>query len=257
MVVMETVRAATLASARKKERLTKPAQPLPLAASSPREKQSKPDKDLSAVGTSPLSPISSGHLGSLEEVVRYRNQNYVAPEKLQIVKPLEGSVTLLKWKLLASPQLGGATTFFSDATRPGVHMKRWKAGGVIDEGEAGLASTRIKSLSTTDISSLESHLAGYPKREAGGEERCKSGLSSRANQAPSQSARDDLLVVPKKPQKQNKKSLSKSLLGQVGSFLGSSWSQLSFASKEAPSVVEEEEAKPTAEGAGLAELLES
>jgi len=35
-------------------------------------------------------------------------------------------VTLLKWKLLATPQLGGASSYFSNLTQPGVHMKSWK-----------------------------------------------------------------------------------------------------------------------------------
>ena len=65
-----------------------------------------------------------------EELIRYRQQSYVAQEKLQILKPMEVSVTLLKWNLLASTQLGGATTYFSDALRPGEHLKKWKAGGI-------------------------------------------------------------------------------------------------------------------------------
>ena len=48
---------------------------------------------------------------------------YVSPQKLQIVKPMEGSVTLLWWKLLATPQLGRATPFFIDAELPGVLRK--------------------------------------------------------------------------------------------------------------------------------------
>ena len=37
-----------------------------------------------------------------------------------------GSVTLLKWKLLATPQLGGASSYFSNITHPGVHVKSWR-----------------------------------------------------------------------------------------------------------------------------------
>ena len=38
-----------------------------------------------------------------------------------------GSVTLLKWKLLATPQLGGASSYFSNiTTHPGVHVKSWR-----------------------------------------------------------------------------------------------------------------------------------
>ncbi len=98
----------------------------------------------------PPSPILSdaGSTVSLpDELVRYRQHPYMAPEKLQIVKPLEGSMTLLKWKLLATPQLGGATTFFSDASLPGVHKK---AGQTLDESSFDL---RQKSASTLDLSS--------------------------------------------------------------------------------------------------------
>jgi len=35
-------------------------------------------------------------------------------------------VTLLKWKLLATPQLGGATSYFSNIAHPGVHVKSWR-----------------------------------------------------------------------------------------------------------------------------------
>ena len=112
----------------------------------------------------PLSPTVSeaGSTLSLpDEASWLRHQHYVAPEKLQIVKPLEGSVTLLKWKLMASPQLGGATSFFSDASRPGVHIKGWKAAGIKDRpgqqqsGNLGLPpELRLKSLSTNDLSYL-------------------------------------------------------------------------------------------------------
>lgn len=117
MVVMETVRAATLATSRKKERLAAH----PLATSSPSEKKSKMNSSLPCPPSPILLPPPSQSVP--EEVVRYKNQSYVAPEKLQIVKPLEGSVTLLKWKLMASPQLGGATSYFSDSSMPGVHQK--------------------------------------------------------------------------------------------------------------------------------------
>ena len=35
-------------------------------------------------------------------------------------------MTLLKWKLLATPQLGGASSFFSNIIHPGVHVKSWR-----------------------------------------------------------------------------------------------------------------------------------
>ena len=183
---MRTVRAATQAMTRRQDRLSAEAKmvssgdnpslkpPLasspmhpfhPLAASSPEG----PARSSLGVGTGPSplapqppSPIISeaGSTLSLpEELAWYRHQHYVAPEKLQIVKPLEGSVTLLKWKLLASPQLGGATTFFSDAARPGVHVKGWRAAGIRDGRQQNsdvpdllAPDVRLKSLSTSDLS---------------------------------------------------------------------------------------------------------
>ncbi|XP_045179167.2 trafficking kinesin-binding protein 1-like isoform X3 [Mercenaria mercenaria] len=46
------------------------------------------------------------------------NPYYKMPEKLRIVKPLEGSVTLRQWQRLATPHLGGIFE-----SRPGVRMK--------------------------------------------------------------------------------------------------------------------------------------
>ena len=224
MVVMETVKAATLAMSRKQERLAAEAEQMksqnargvtppiagstptikkpvlavntgvgiaafsPISTSSPHGVQSQPAARGMSAGTTPLSPLArelrkppspifsdAGSTISMpDEFMRFRNQPYVAPEKLQIVKPLEGSVTLLKWKLLATPQLGGATTFFSDASRPGVHVKGWKAAGIVDKKEElatesrnrylGVNMTRAdlrqKSMSTTDLSSLN---ATYPQ----------------------------------------------------------------------------------------------
>lgn len=51
---------------------------------------------------------------------------YVSPQKLQIVKPLEGSTTLLQWKLLATPQLGGTSSFFSKSDRPGIVQRNFE-----------------------------------------------------------------------------------------------------------------------------------
>ena len=48
---------------------------------------------------------------------------YISPQKLQIVKPMEGSATLLQWKILATPQLGGTLSFFSKSERPGIHQR--------------------------------------------------------------------------------------------------------------------------------------
>ena len=222
MVVMETVRAATLATARRYERLAQeaaatgkgkksteeelgssssskdnnlepnPSQPQssrrsfsPLATSSPLMRHRLAVSRGSGGGgggggegkgeggggvlTSksflhskpppPSSPHSSesdaGSTASLpDDFMRHRNQKFFSPQKLQIVKPMEGSVTLLKWKLLASPQLGGATSYFSDVSTPGVHMKKWRASGVRDSEEEMMAeSLRKKSQSVMDLSS--------------------------------------------------------------------------------------------------------
>ena len=152
----------------------------PISTSSPHSVQSQPAARGVSAGTTPLSPSgrelrkppspifsdAGSTISMPDEFMRFRNQPYVAPEKLQIVKPLEGSVTLLKWKLLATPQLGGATTFFSDASRPGVHVKGWKAAGIVDKKDefategrkqhlgVTRADLRQKSMSTTDLSSF-------------------------------------------------------------------------------------------------------
>lgn len=47
----------------------------------------------------------------------YTRRSFRAPEKLQIVKPIKGSVTLHQWKKLANPTLNLAEQ------RPGVHVK--------------------------------------------------------------------------------------------------------------------------------------
>lgn len=204
---MATVRAATQAMARRQERLagklnsdpqtTNPAAikppiistPLhpfnPIATSSPEGPATQCSVGVGASGLDqshlvprpPLSPTVSeaGSTLSLpDEASWLRHQHYVAPEKLQIVKPLEGSVTLLKWKLLASPQLGGATSFFSDASRPGVHVKGWKAAGIVDknkqQGDGGMLGLspdlRLKSLSTNDLSYFASTPPSNPQTPA-------------------------------------------------------------------------------------------
>ena len=143
----------------------------------------------------PPSPIYSdaGSTISLpDEFMRYRNHPYVAPEKLQIVKPLEGSVTLLKWKLLATPQLGGATTFFSDASRPGVHMKRWKEARVKDDRRPGAPGgpahmsadyfeLKQKSVSTMDLSSQPERSPASVRRRQSKRERIIRARGSELN----------------------------------------------------------------------------
>lgn len=48
---------------------------------------------------------------------------FSAPEKLRIVKPMEGSLTLLKWKLLALQQQTGADALQQALAMPGIHVK--------------------------------------------------------------------------------------------------------------------------------------
>lgn len=54
---------------------------------------------------------------STERRQSYARRSFRAPEKLQIVKPIKGSVTLHQWKKLANPTLNLAEQ------RPGVHVK--------------------------------------------------------------------------------------------------------------------------------------
>lgn len=263
MVVMETVRAATLASSRKKDRLAAE-HSQPLATSSPSGKSSLP------IDVCPPSPILlPGNSPNIpEELVRYRNQTYVAPEKLQIVKPLEGSVTLLKWKLLASPQLGGATSFFSDASRPGVHMKKWKAGGVIDEGRPRLAGTKMKSLSTADISRLEHNLTypPYPHPSGGNDwtnvshesHSLHSATESSKNPHTKSGTSNPYLAPEAKLSSSSTtkpKSSNKSILSQVGTLLGTGWSRLGFSGNTTSTTTETGESTLETEDIGLAAAL--
>ena len=208
MVVMETVRAATLASSKKKSRLATE-RAVPLAASSPKDTRS--DRRTLPIDVCPPSPLSVNSPNIPEELVRYKNQTYVAPEKLQIVKPLEGSVTLLKWRLMASPQLGGATSFFSDASRPGVHMKKWKA---VEEGSSRLAGTKVKSRSTTDISRLQ-------------QDSHSSSVKDWANHS-HLGIQNPTSVTSPTPEHRETRTVNKSLLNQVGTLLGTGWSRLGF-----------------------------
>lgn len=54
---------------------------------------------------------------STDRRISYGRRSFRAPEKLQIVKPIKGSVTLHQWKKLANPTLNLAEQ------RPGVHVK--------------------------------------------------------------------------------------------------------------------------------------
>ena len=201
-----------------------------------------------------------------DEMVRYRNQPYVAPEKLQIVKPLEGSMTLLKWKLLASPQLGGATTFFSDAKRPGVHLKKAQFAQNKPGASSGLLvpEAKVKSLSVNDLSvlSTSSPYAGRRRNL----QRKETGIHTKASQLtlsisstdkPNNGMNNISGLLPSTPEVEeaglptktpsgsgvdDKQRLSvsqgggasaseaspqsSSFLSQMGSFLGSGWSKL-------------------------------
>ena len=54
---------------------------------------------------------------------------YFSPQKLQIVKPMEGSITLLRWKLLATPQLRGTSGFLEaeGENQTGIHLKNYSS----------------------------------------------------------------------------------------------------------------------------------
>ncbi|XP_059423348.1 trafficking kinesin-binding protein 1 isoform X2 [Carassius carassius] len=70
----------------------------------------------------PLTPADSiMSLGTLHSVYSIYSTRSYLPEKLQIVKPLEGSATLHAWQLLAQPHLGNLLD-----TRPGVVTKGFR-----------------------------------------------------------------------------------------------------------------------------------
>ncbi|XP_064598413.1 trafficking kinesin-binding protein 1-like isoform X3 [Liolophura sinensis] len=77
-----------------------------------------PDSLMSAGSTSGISGYSN----------MSANSQYKLPEKLQIVKPMEGSVTLKRWQMLATPHMGG---IFEE--RPGVVTKGQKKLDVDEE----------------------------------------------------------------------------------------------------------------------------
>ncbi|CAL8248482.1 unnamed protein product [Lota lota] len=67
-----------------------------------------------------LSLYTHPSLGSMWSGYSFTSRSYL-PEKLQIVKPLEGSATLHAWQLLAQPHLGGLLDH-----RPGVVTKGFR-----------------------------------------------------------------------------------------------------------------------------------
>ncbi|XP_046702998.1 LOW QUALITY PROTEIN: trafficking kinesin-binding protein 1 [Silurus meridionalis] len=98
-------------------------------------------------------------LGTLHSVYSfYSNRSYL-PEKLQIVKPLEGSATLHAWQQLAQPNLGGIL----DA-RPGVVTKGFRHLHLdleevfkftdLEEDEPGAHQNSPPTLSTSGLGSL-------------------------------------------------------------------------------------------------------
>ena len=182
MVVMETVRAATTATAKRRERLKNeqerkeekedvPPGPqdskgmselaVPSTNQDSRGFLTPPPKTFSPLLRSKLftspgakrtpknttSPGVPSARSIPDSLSKHHNRTFFSPEKLQIVKPLEGSVTLLRWRLLASPQLGGAKAYFSAASPPGVQMKGWARAGIVD------ASTSSPEAHTTSHTS--------------------------------------------------------------------------------------------------------
>jgi trafficking kinesin-binding protein 1 len=132
-VVMETVK-STIQTQQKREKLIKEIEDLLECSATADSKgvpmesagvstHSTPVSQLGEPRTSSPAPSDTFSVSSMGEELRKYRGPYIAPEKLKIVKPLEGSLTLLKWKLLATPHLGGATSFFSPASRPGIHVK--------------------------------------------------------------------------------------------------------------------------------------
>lgn len=251
MVVMETVRAATLASQRRKDRFsTKLARSsAPLAASSPSEKDKK--SGIVCSGVCPPSPILFSNSGNLpDEVARYRNQTYIAPEKLQIVKPLEGSVTLLKWKLLASPQLGGATSYFSEAAQPGVHRKNWKAGRVIDEGQSAQdnANHNISCPPFLIESTSANKTSGVRLSVSMDTQNSRPVIKEESTVVSNHS------LSPRN--RTSSRKTSGSVLSQVGSFLGSGLSHLGLGVSNNNSLERHVSTQGT-DSAGLSALLDS
>ncbi|XP_066538550.1 trafficking kinesin-binding protein 1 isoform X2 [Hoplias malabaricus] len=87
-----------------------------------REPYEDRDQGSGSEGGGSLTPADSiMSLGTLHSVYSIYSSRSYLPEKLQIVKPLEGSATLHAWQQLAQPNLGGIL----DA-RPGVVTKGFR-----------------------------------------------------------------------------------------------------------------------------------
>ena len=93
-----------------------------------------------------LSRQNSSTSGGLNDLLSKRadqaqvvRQAYTVPQKphkVRIVKPMEGSLTLLKWKLLAMEQQSGAQALQEALKMPGVYVKK--------DAEEGVKTTRSK-----------------------------------------------------------------------------------------------------------------
>uniref|UniRef100_A0A8B9K167 Trafficking protein, kinesin binding 1a n=1 Tax=Astyanax mexicanus TaxID=7994 RepID=A0A8B9K167_ASTMX len=113
-----------------------------------------------------LTPADSiMSLGTLHSVYSVYSSRSYLPEKLQIVKPLEGSATLHAWQQLAQPNLGGIL----DA-RPGVVTKGFRPLQLdleevytftdLEEDEPAEHQHSHPTLSTSGLGSLPLHFPG-------------------------------------------------------------------------------------------------
>uniref|UniRef100_A0AAR2JUW7 Trafficking protein, kinesin binding 1a n=1 Tax=Pygocentrus nattereri TaxID=42514 RepID=A0AAR2JUW7_PYGNA len=113
-----------------------------------------------------LTPADSiMSLGTLHSVYSVYSSRSYLPEKLQIVKPLEGSATLHAWQQLAQPNLGGIL----DA-RPGVVTKGFRPLQLdleevyqftdLEEDEPSEHQHSQPTLSTSGLGSLPLHFPG-------------------------------------------------------------------------------------------------
>ena len=165
-----------------------------------------------------MSPKHNVDLGSTLTSEDKGRQTYFSPQKLQIVKPMEGSMTLLRWKLLATPELGGPSSFFSDTEQPGIHLK-----------DFGQSSRPGSSMHTPSVDGL-------------GDRRWHSVADLRHT-----SIRESPRVNGKPPKKPQAESSTTSTIGQVKKNI---WSLFS-PSHSKKNVINE---APN-EGSGLQELL--
>ncbi|XP_008214417.1 trafficking kinesin-binding protein milt isoform X3 [Nasonia vitripennis] len=91
----------------------------------------------------PDSIMSTGSSGNLSGFSGNSSASWRLPEKLQIVKPMEGSQTLHHWSQLATPTLGGLLE-----DRPGVKTR----------GGRGLEDLGLETFTLTDVEEDEEYL---------------------------------------------------------------------------------------------------